>query len=76
MDEFLDLGWRAIRELVDLQKSLIGALELTMQIVLATRNQHKKQELSPCCVVLTSRFAPLMISSGSGGCRKTVNLRS
>ncbi|MBS0161272.1 MAG: ribonuclease PH [Nitrospira sp.] len=26
MDEFLDLGWRAIRELVDLQKSLIGAL--------------------------------------------------
>ena len=26
MDEFLDLGWRAIRELVDLQKSLIGGL--------------------------------------------------
>ena len=26
MDEFLDLGWGAIRELVDLQKSLIGAL--------------------------------------------------
>lgn len=26
MDEFLDLGWRAISELVDLQKSLIGAL--------------------------------------------------
>ncbi len=26
MDEFLDLGWKAIRELVDLQKSLIGAL--------------------------------------------------
>ena len=26
MDEFLDLGWGAIRELVELQKSLIGAL--------------------------------------------------
>jgi len=26
MDEFLDLGWGAIRELVDLQKSLIGSL--------------------------------------------------
>ncbi|MCW5798739.1 MAG: ribonuclease PH [Nitrospira sp.] len=26
MDEFLDLGWSAIRELVDLQKSLIGSL--------------------------------------------------
>lgn len=26
MDEFLDLGWRAISELVDLQKSLIGGL--------------------------------------------------
>jgi ribonuclease PH len=26
MDEFLDLGWGAIRELVDLQKSLIGTL--------------------------------------------------
>ena len=26
MDEFLDMGWGAIRELVDLQKSLIGAL--------------------------------------------------
>ena len=26
MDDFLDLGWGAIRELVDLQKSLIGAL--------------------------------------------------
>lgn len=26
MDEFLDLGWNAIRELVDLQKSLIGSL--------------------------------------------------
>ena len=26
MDEFLDLGWKAIRELVDLQQTLIGAL--------------------------------------------------
>lgn len=26
MDEFLDLGWGAIRELVDVQKSLIGSL--------------------------------------------------
>ena len=26
MDEFLDLGWGAIRELVELQKSLIGSL--------------------------------------------------
>ena len=26
MDEFLDMGWGAIRELVDLQKSLIGSL--------------------------------------------------
>ncbi len=26
MDEFLDMGWGAIRELVDLQKSLIGTL--------------------------------------------------
>ncbi|HVG02239.1 MAG TPA: ribonuclease PH, partial [Nitrospira sp.] len=26
MDEFLDLGWIAIRELVELQKSLIGSL--------------------------------------------------
>ncbi|MCS6288883.1 MAG: ribonuclease PH [Nitrospira sp.] len=26
MDEFLDLGWGAIRELIDLQRSLIGAL--------------------------------------------------
>ena len=26
MDEFLDLGWGAIRELVELQKSLVGAL--------------------------------------------------
>ncbi len=26
MDEFLDIGWGAIRELVDLQKSLIGSL--------------------------------------------------
>ena len=26
MDEFLDLGWGAIRELLDLQKSLIGPI--------------------------------------------------
>ena len=26
MDEFLDLGWGAIRELIELQKSLIGSL--------------------------------------------------
>jgi hypothetical protein len=45
MDEFLDLGWGAIRELVESAKVVDRLAELTMQIVLATRNQHKKQEL-------------------------------